>query len=396
MDEKYIESKKAEFITEIKSSIKDNLFVKISLGNYQGENPRLKKVLIKMVSLKGVDHLQFTYRYKIKDQAKNYSIEEGFDLLNGFLNTEFKVATLFTVEHDLIFTNLFEKKITIKRGEASHTEKQGKSHDHIKKRAINPRSKYLNLLGISSEEGKVYKSAQNKFKQINHFISLIEPRLKNLDKKGGLKIADVGCGKGYLSFALYDFLNHILSLNTSLMGVDVRDDLVSFCNQTAKECSYENLNFICSNIQDFEARNLDVLIALHACDTATDDAIFKGISSGAQLILTAPCCHRQIRQQIEKNKPTNDLNYLMKFGTFLERQAEMVTDGIRTLVLEYFGYKVKVLEFVSDEHTPKNVMIIAEKKSKINPDKLIEIKKAMTFFNIDSHHLIDQMKIDLS
>lgn len=175
-----------------------------------------------------------------------------------------------------------------------------------------------------------------------------------------------------------------------MTGVEFRPDLVSLCNQIASNASFSNLHFTEGTIDAYDSKETDVLIALHACDTATDDAIFKGITGNAELIVVAPCCHKQIRREIEKNKATNDVDFLTRYGIFLERQAEMVTDGIRAMILEYFGYKTKVFEFISDAHTPKNVMIVGVKNHRATPDKvgiLKKIKDAKAYFGIEQHHL---------
>jgi hypothetical protein len=150
------------------------------------------------------------------------------------------------------------------------------------------------------------------------------------------------------------------------------------------------LEFVQGSIEDYTIQSLDLLIALHACDTATDDAIFKGVQAGAKLIVVAPCCHKQIRREMERQKIRNDISFLTKYGIFQERQAEMVTDGIRALILEYCGYKTKIFEFISDVHTPKNVLIVGTKgkvTEKRKKDVLSELKDIKSYFGIGYHHL---------
>ena len=166
--------------------------------------------------------------------------------------------------------------------------------------------------------------------------------------------------------------------------------MVDLCNQIATESGFSGLSFVQGTIEDYEAAGIDLLIALHACDTATDDAIFKGIKAKAELIVVAPCCHKQIRREIEKGKAKNDLDFLTKYGIFLERQAEMVTDGIRALLLEYAGYKTKVFEFISDAHTPKNVLVVGVRAKDNTSDKggiLEKISNTKKYFGIAYHHL---------
>ena len=182
----------------------------------------------------------------------------------------------------------------------------------------------------------------------------------------------------------------MLKQDAEVTGVEFREDLVELCNTIALNTGFQNLHFKQGTIGDFEAGETNILIALHACDTATDDAIAKGISANADLIVVAPCCHKQIRREIEKHKASNDVDFLTRHGVFMERQAEMVTDGIRAMILEYFGYKIKVFEFISDVHTPKNVMIAGVKQKNAdtrNVRVLDKIKAAKNYFGIEYHHL---------
>ena len=214
-----------------------------------------------------------------------------------------------------------------------------------------------------------------------------------------LRVVDMGAGKGYLTFALYDYLNHVLKRSTQVEGVEYREDLVDFCNKIAKESGFQNLTFAQGTIEDFDHEpGLDVLIALHACDTATDDAIYKGIASEASLIVVAPCCHKQVRRELTRSNVTNDMDFMTRYGIFMERHAEMLTDSIRSLILEYFGYRTKVMQFISDEHTPKNVMIVGERvgvdaeKQKQLLDKLQSIK---SYFGLRYHHLERLMGMEI-
>ena len=168
----------------------------------------------------------------------------------------------------------------------------------------------------------------------------------------------MGSGKGYLTFAAYDYFANVRGLGAEMTGVEARQDLVDLCNQVASAAGYDGLRFVAGTIADFEVDGVDILIALHACDTATDDALYKGILASAQLIVAAPCCHKEIRRQI---KPPEMLSDVLKHGSMLEREAETVTDGLRSMLLERSGYSTKVFEFVPTEHTPKNNMIVASK-----------------------------------
>ncbi|GGH17257.1 class I SAM-dependent methyltransferase [Pedobacter zeae] len=386
------------FITVLKESLKAETFVKISLGNYKGEEEALKQLLIRKVIIKRETKLAFTYRYKTRDVVKNYSLDEAIDVIVGYLESGFKIATLFSTERDLILEELNNGKIVLRESKASSKEAPSASHDKEKNRLIKAGSKpYLTELKITDIEGKVFKNAQDKFRQINHYIEILSSLIKELPAGTIKKVADMGSGKGYLTFALYDYLHSVLKLQTEVVGVEYRQDMVDLCNRVAEKSAFAQLNFVQGTIEDYDARDVNLLIALHACDTATDDAIFKGIKTNAELIVVAPCCHKQIRREIEQNKVKNDVSFLTKYGIFLERQAEMVTDGIRALILEYFGYKTKVFEFISDAHTPKNVLVVGVKKS---PKSLVgspmseeqkvileKIKASKEYFGIGYHHL---------
>ncbi|WP_231427287.1 MULTISPECIES: SAM-dependent methyltransferase [Pedobacter] len=387
-----------QFITAIEVSLNTQNFVKISMGNYKGMEEALKQILVRKVVIKRDDKLAFTFRYKTRDVIKNFDLREGINLISEYLNTGFKIGTLFTTEKDLIFEELNNGKVVLREAKASSKEVPAGSHDKEKSRLIKPDSKsYLTELKITDAEGKVFKNAQDKFRQINHYIEILSSLIKELPEGTIKKVADMGSGKGYLTFAMYDYLHSVLKLNSEVVGVEYRQDMVELCNAVADKSAFDNLNFIQGTIEDYNADNVNLLIALHACDTATDDAIFKGIKAGAELIVVAPCCHKQIRREIEQNKVKNDVSFLTKYGIFLERQAEMVTDGIRALILEYFGYKTKVFEFISDAHTPKNVLVVGIKKS---PKSLVgspmseeqkivldKIKASKVYFGIGYHHL---------
>jgi len=380
------------FIAALKASLEEESFVKISLGNYKGEEEALKQLLIRKVIIKREDKLAVTYRYKTRDVVKNYAIDEAIDLIKGYLTTGFKIATLFTTENDLILEELNNGKVVLRKVKASSVATPSANHDKEKARLIKPDSKsYLAELKITDAEGKVFKNAQDKFRQINHYIEILSALIKELPEVAIKKVADMGSGKGYLTFALYDYLHSVLKLESEVIGVEYRQDMVDLCNQVAVKSAFNKLNFVQGTIEDYHAEDVNLLIALHACDTATDDAIYKGIKANAELIVVAPCCHKQIRREIEQHKVKNDISFLTKYGIFLERQAEMVTDGIRALILEYFGYKTKVFEFISDAHTPKNVLVVGVRGKAISAERKAEvlgkIKASKEYFGIGYHHL---------
>ncbi len=408
-----------QFIEKIEESLEKNTFIKITLSNFisNQEKSTLKKILIRKTIIKREEKLTFVYRHKTNDITKNYSVEEGIKEVITFLTKKdsdenkegfFNQAILFTNQFDLHLKNI-SKNPAIHSQKPTQKQALSTSHDKQKKRAIQTKDQkgnsknYLQALKITDHTGKVYKNAQDKYKQINQYIEILSVLLKQLPTEKELQITDMGAGKGYLTFALYDYLKNNLKFKVKSVGVEFRNDLVELCNQIAEESGFENLSFVEGTIEEYKIKqeNIEektqVLIALHACDTATDDAIFKGIEADAELIVVAPCCHKQIRREIERafksnKKSENELSPLTNYGVFLERQAEMLTDTMRCLLLNYCGYQTKAVEFISDAHTPKNVLLIATKKESFldstkKAEKLKEFKDLKSFFGIETHYL---------
>ncbi len=381
-----------EFLDYLNAGLTANTFVKLNLGDYRGSEAELKKVLVNKIVVKRQEKLSLLYRYKTRDITKNHLPTEALAELGTLMGENgFRSAHLFTTEAD-VKLQFAKGDFIIKTEKPSITELPSLAHDKAKNRKIAAEGKpYLHQLGITDAQGKVYKNAQDKYRQINHYIEILSSLLQNLPPREQTNIVDMGAGKGYLTFALYDYLNNVIDKPAQVTGVEYRKDLVELCNSIALYSSFEKLSFEEGTIENYQPKlPINVLIALHACDTATDEAIFKGITNDADLIVVAPCCHKQIRREIEKNKATNELDFLTRHGIFLERQAEMVTDGLRALILESHGYATKVFEFISDAHTPKNVLIVGEKRAHGAVDQegtLAKIEETKRYFGIEVHHL---------
>ncbi len=381
-----------QFKEKLDRAIANSTFIKLSLGNYQGNDKDLKNLYLRKVIIKRTAMLSFNYRYKTRDIHKNFAIADGVGKVMQYISNDFKVCTLFTADEETVVEHSKKGEILIRAKKNVKAIPVSTAHDKEKKRIIKPTGNtYLHALKITDAEGNVFKNAQDKYKQINQYIEILSSLIKELPEGTIKNVADMGSGKGYLTFALYDYLHQQLNLKAKVTGVEFREDLVSLCNTIAVESKFDKLQFVQGTIDDYQVKEINLLIALHACDTATDDAIFKGIRAGAELIVVAPCCHKQIRREIEKHKVKNEVAFLTKYGIFLERQAEMVTDGIRALILEYFGYKTKVFEFISDAHTPKNVLVVGvrskEQGAKSKAEILQKIKETKAYFGIGYHHL---------
>ena len=235
---------------------------------------------------------------------------------------------------------------------------------------------------------KSKKNFEDKYRQINKFIEILDSLLKSIDlsSKSELKIIDMGSGKGYLTFALYDYLNNKLNIPAKVTGVEIRQDLIKKCTDIANILNFKNLFFEEGYINYYEIGEIDGLIALHACNTATDDAIFQGIKANAEFLLLSPCCHKELNPQLSCN---SELNNILQYGILRERQAEILTDAIRAMLLESCGYQSNVFEFISSEHTGKNLMISAIKKRQKRKSGAIlkDIDRIKKAFGIESQHL---------
>ncbi len=394
-----------QFQTKLSESVSSNQFIKISLGNYQGNEKELKNIYVKRVIIKRMHMFSFNYRYKTRDIFKNFEIAEGFALINHLISNDFKICTLFTTEKEFVLEHGKKGNMILREKMVSGNAQPNLSHNKEKKRLIKSAGqRYLQELKITDKGGEVFKNAQDKYRQINQYIEILSSLIKELPAGRINNVVDMGSGKGYLTFALYDYLHNTLNLNAKITGVEYREDLVSLCNRIAVDAEFNRLGFVQGTIEAYEIDRIDLLIALHACDTATDDAIYKGIIADAQLIVVAPCCHKQIRREMEQDKIKNDVSFLTRYGIFMERQAEMITDGIRALILEYFGYKTKVFEFISDAHTPKNILVVGVKPASMSgtskmqemkrADILKKIQQTKAYFGISYHHLERLLKLE--
>lgn len=371
-----------EFLSALQESLLGKQFIKLSLGNYKGAEKDLRQLHARVILVKREEKLSLTYRYATRDIVKNYPFGEALLIVRQFLENGFGSATLFTAEYDL----KLEKGAL--RKSAATQQPASLEHDRKKQRLIGTEGKhYLHALKITDANGTVLKAAQDKYRQINKYIEILDGLLRSVPPQPMLKIADMGSGKGYLTFALYDHVTATLGLKAEITGVEYRQDMVDLCNAIARDSGFDGLRFVQGTIAQHDSSGTQVLIALHACDTATDEAIAKGIQAGAEVIVVAPCCHKQIRRQMEKHTPPAPFDALLKHGIFLEREAEMVTDGLRGQILEYSGYSTKIFEFISDAHTPKNVMIVATKGSAAKPALRKKIQETKDYFGITHHHL---------
>ena len=374
------------FLNRVAGAAEQSLLVKMTLSKPALKHDELRNLYVKPVLIKGKRLFAFTYHYERRDEVKNYDAAQMLEVLKGMLPQRFLNAVLFTVSEDVTLLVSSKGKATIQTKKVQECREPDLEHDKQKSRLVNPSNPWWYQLGLTTREGKVTADMQHKFKQIYKYAEIVESLIKPMKFDGTVHIADMGAGKGYLTFALYELLTQRLHLDVDIKGVEIRPDLVLKINEIIQSSNLKGMEFVESSIEAFHPEKLDVLIALHACNTATDDAIAKGIKAGAELIVCAPCCHKQIRQEMERS---GKVDAITRYGIFLERQAVMVTDTIRALILEYYGYKTQVMEFIDMEHTPKNVLLVGKKTDKPVDRKAIldMIEKLKQQYGIERHYL---------
>ena len=377
-----------KFIDSLAKSLSRETFIKLTLGNYKGADKHLQKIQVRPIKTKKGPRLYFLYRSDTRDTAKNFSLDEAIKIVNELLGTEFFGAHLFSTENDLQL-DIGKRGSRLNVARPTFKSPPPVSHDREKRRWVEQNAFYLKALGITNDEGKVRDRAQDKWRQINKFVEILAGIVDKspLADASTLRIVDMGSGKGYLTFAAYDYFRNVRGTDVDTTGVELRDDLVEKCNEIAAASEFSGLEFVRAGIATFELGMTDILIALHACDTATDDALFKGIRSGASVIIAAPCCHQELRPQIKSPEMLKDV---LKHGLMMERTAEFVTDALRSLLLERSGYSTKVIDFVPVEHTPKNLMLVGTRNQSL--ERAAEIDHEIA--QIKELYSIKQQRLD--
>ena len=350
------------FFDLLRSSLGDGGFVRLILGKYRGDDPGLQRVMVQAVTIKDEPRLSFVYRYERKDIAKNFPIPAGFEAIHDLIASGFRSAHLFTLAENILLESNKKGEPKLIRSKATQKVAPATAHNREKTRLIDPAAPFLWELGVTNSDHQVLPSMSRKWKQINVLLEIFQGAFASsaLPKAESVRVVDFGSGKGYLTFAVYDYLCGIIGAKAQVTGIEERAELVQLCNETAKKTGMANLNFSQGDVKSCAPSTIDVMIALHACDTATDLAIHQGIRAGAAIILCAPCCHKELRPQM-KNPAV--LQPLLRFGIQQAQEAEMLTDSIRALLLEASGYEAQIFEFVSPEHTAKNKMILAIKRA---------------------------------
>ncbi|HZC34363.1 MAG TPA: SAM-dependent methyltransferase [Chthoniobacterales bacterium] len=379
-----------QFVETLEESLDAQNFRKLTLGKLRGELSEAEHIYVRLVELNEGKRLSFVYRYSTNDVTKNYPIPEALGLIRSWLGEGCLAASLFTSDKrcQLLFNRRGKPRLhcSAENGAENREAVQSVDHDRSKKRLLQD-ERFLQSLGILDAYGRPRAQTGDKYRQVHQFVENVAPLLQTLKASDTVRIVDMGCGKGYLTFALHRYLQE-RGLDVQTTGIERRPALTNAANTTAKSLRYTGIKFVSGEISETALDQVDLLVALHACDTATDEAIFRGIEAGCRWIILSPCCQHELRQQLQAPP---GLEPLFRFGIQLDRMTETVTDALRCLYLEAYGYATHLQEFVDPEHTARNLLMIATKSAR-NPDRKELLNKAKEFqrqFGIKTQRLAD-------
>jgi len=384
------------------------------VDDIEGLGQQLQRVIARPVMLRGQPHLSLVLRFPTKDITKNVPFDEAWPLLGHWLGDgAFRNTHLFTPTHEVQLAFSKKGKATVRVGKVagaaaaatatatptSAPDAPGQAHNRDKHRLIELSRPFLRELGVTDARGQLVPAMSRKWKQINKFIEVFaaalarSPLAQPPRDQQPIHVVDFGSGKGYLTFAIHDWLRHTLQRDARVTGVELRDDLVRLCRGVIDRLHLDGMDYEQGDVRDYHPAQLNVMIALHACDIATDHAIHLGIRAGAEVILCSPCCHKEVRPQLLNPHP---LRPILQHGIHQAQEAEMLTDGLRALLLDAAGYDTQVFEFISLEHTNKNKMILAVKRAEAGPnDEVVEqIRDIKAFYGIQAQCLEQLLRAD--
>ena len=356
-------------------------YININLKEIIVSNPRNKegvtKVKVRPILLKKELLFQVSSFKGKQVFHENVNEETLKEQCVKWLQDDFGQLELHHEKGSLICLSNKKGTLTIKEKKAQVFESrtQELSHNRKKKYILeeNVPVGFLIDLGVQTPQGKIIRTAYDKFRQINRFLEFIEDVLPALENREVIRILDFGCGKSYLTFAIYHYLHELKGKNVQIIGLDLKEDVIAHCNALKDKYGYENLKFLTGDIKDYTGQDeVDIVVTLHACDVATDYALYKAVNWNAKVILSVPCCQHEVNRQIHNEV----MEPLLKYGLAKERMSALVTDTLRALILEEKGYETGLLEFIDMTHTPKNALIRAIKRDKmLSAAKLNKLKK---------------------
>ena len=372
-----------DLIKAIDDMLNDEL-IKIVISNKINKENKYNKISIFLKENKKKEYYQIEKYTDKQVFHENIEKEELRDKILEFVYNNYKQLNGWSEKTTFDMKISKKGKILLSKSKTNNTKLSNKSHNKEKNYILKEGTiiKPLIDLGVFTKEGKVVNSKYDKYKQINRFIEIIDDEIKKKDYKE-LTILDFGCGKSYLTFVLYHYFVEIKKINVKMIGLDLKEDVINKCNKIAKAYNYENLHFELGDINGFKYNNkVDMVITLHACDTATDYALYNAIKWNAKMIFSVPCCQHELNAQMK----SENLNILTNYGIIQERIAALMTDSIRGNLLEYMGYKTQLLEFIDIDHSPKNILIRAS-KNKVSDEKknivLNEVNNLIKEFNFN-------------
>ena len=357
-------------------------YVKVVLSNKRKKTSETQKVNVNKILVK--DQIVYQFSIFIGKQVfhENLNVKEVANKrIIELFNEHFNQINIFEKQSSIELKRSKKGKIIVNKRALEENICDNLSHNKEKNYILKPELKIEPLidLGVITKDGQIVNKEYSKFKQINKFIEIIDNSFDEFDKKE-LNILDFGCGKSYLTFIIYYYFNFIKKIKTHIVGLDLKEDVIDKCNLIAEKYGYSDLEFIVGDIADYKQdRKFDIMVSLHACDVATDFAIFNAIKWDIKHIFSVPCCHHEIAHQINKS-----LDYVTKYSILKDRFSSILTDSIRANILETFGYKVNICEFIDFEETPKNILIKATKVRKsINQEKFNEVGKILREFGCE-------------
>lgn len=363
--------------------ISDKLIDMVISGQKNKSEDKAVKVRIRPVILKNEIEYQVSEFVGRKVLHSNHSAADVKKKIIDYMTEDFKQAQINMTDAAATILSSKSKTLTCKYKKAGQLKAQRDlSHNRTKKYIIQEGKPvaFMIDLGVMGQDGKIIRTRYDKFRQINRFLEYIEDILPKLDKKRELTIIDFGCGKSYLTFAMYYYLKELKGYNIRIIGLDLKADVIEHCNELRTRYGYDKLDFYVGDIATYkDVDKVDMVVTLHACDTATDYALAKAVKWGAEVILSVPCCQHEANRTIK----SDILSPVMDYGILKERMAAIVTDAARAKLLTANGYDTQILEFIDMEHTPKNLLIRAVKSSKEDISAREKTKDMLEALNLE-------------
>lgn len=386
-------------LEELLKDVLTAMLIDIVISGAKGSSG-ISKVKIRPVMIK--DDLHFQVSKYIDKQVfhENLTASEAQAAVCGWMAADFRQAQIRTQEKNVTVLVSKRGKMTIRSKAAKNQAGQSLEHNRTKKYILEEGIPvpFMVDLGVMTESGKIVKARYDKYRQINRFLEFIEDILPELPRDRMLTMIDFGCGKSYLTFAMYYYLRELKGYSLRIIGLDLKETVIDHCQELAERYGYDGLQFLCGDIADFEGVDkVDMVVTLHACDTATDYALYKAVRWQADVILSVPCCQHELNRQLHCDMLSGPFRY----GLIQERTAALMTDAMRGQLLETRGYKTQLLEFIEMEHTPKNILIRAVRSRKIMPpavrrQRIQEYEKCRDFFGATPtlERLLDEMEAE--